>query len=783
MENKNLVNKKYEAKKFYESYGQEKKKATKNKFKSKKSLYKLLCVGGIGGACITSFQLNNDVIQANESDITKFTLGGGVHYEAYEVKLPEFNEKLENAKTIPNLNINVNEYIIQTDKANLSKSFKKASDMTQSEITKISTAITKQTERNEEFKAKSNNPNFLLRSHKKEFNKDALINFLTYDGQFNYFKVNELNLSNTKRYSTTARKLGFNEVEHYATNFVHQVGDRPLLYGYHNNPDGGVYEVRVGDKFTFEEAFRDKASGNMVDVIFNITEIEKMGSSGKLLAGFDKQGHWTNFADLHTVTWRIDYVNSETKKPITIDILYNCIDIDLLQRMTVFGATKSLVCNNSFVRIENNNMATGTQMIPGDDPRGWALFLSRNISSQTLRWGDIVDQGRAVNYAFLVFGASGMAFNEPFVHKTNLDVNKVIVKENGMENGANAVRTVSHRFLGNARTKPEVSDVVQNVDFFRPYTKTYDVDRTLLDTKYSTYDSKDKLIDEVLPVTKKGYHFKRKENTLQKIIEANARETGFIEYEPDTQRANFVFKNKADQKIIFNDTILGKTNEQINFNIEKRLNDLNALGYNIVSNNYEKNRDTFNDDKNVDQTFTIVAEHFMENITVDNPKKSGTKTGRGDNSYPDGLDTHFLKRTRSRNVKFEYEDHNRAAEDVNQSCDVFRSATFDHVTKKITYGKYSTNTLPIVNAVAINGYTPDKENVPSITVDGENKINNEIFTYTKNARPKTNNGESLKTNAPLTGDKTKTPYYAAVLASFGTCLTTAFLKKRKKHKK
>ena len=339
-----------------------------------------------------------------------------------KVSNEELMENIEKAKEVDNLKIHLEESDIEGLFKEKDKKLESIYLKNGKQLAELKRAVDMQNENNKDFIEKSNNPNFLLRKHKKGFSKDKIIDFMKNNGHFDYAGVNDLDLHKCKSFEAHAEKIDIKEVEGYVTTYysnrTDNRGDFILWYGRKAPEEGGIYKIKEGSYFLFRDAFADKKTGKSVDVSFKIKSMVRNGKSGMDIIGFNRNGDWTNFGDIQKVVWDIDYDESGTGNPIKLDILYNSMDVDISQKISVLNASKVLVSEKSTVKI-NGNSAEGTVLLKPDEVRGWALFICRNVSHQEIAWEETKDNKKWVNWAMVLFGPSGMEFNEP-VKKSEL---------------------------------------------------------------------------------------------------------------------------------------------------------------------------------------------------------------------------------------------------------------------------------------------------------------------------------------------------------------------------
>ena len=158
----------------------------------------------------------------------------------------------------------------------------------------------------------------------------------------------------------------------------------------------------------------------------------------------------------------------------------------------------------------------------------------------------------------------------------------------------------------------------------------------------------------------------------------------------------------------------GLYQDQINFKtapseVEQELKD---KGYNVVSDNF-KDSPTYNADDSKNN-FVIHVTHKIVPVTPDQPKKPTDVIPDTKQHYPTGVDTNDLNQSQQRQITYTYADSKKqASSTITQKAAFHRTATVDNVTGKTTYTDWTTSDqYPEVKSPSIEGYTPDKSNVP-----------------------------------------------------------------------
>lgn len=189
-----------------------------------------------------------------------------------------------------------------------------------------------------------------------------------------------------------------------------------------------------------------------------------------------------------------------------------------------------------------------------------------------------------------------------------------------------------------------------------------------------------------------------------------------VVYEADWQQAQVNFYDEtAGQQIDGTHEIQnGKTGETISFTKDPNevVKELEAKGYELVSNDFKPGTKFDNDDAN-DQTYTVIFKHHRENVDPNHSSADGTKGTK----------------TLTETVHYKYADGTKAAEDQTAQVTFTRNGVLDDVTGIVAWGKWNeaSQSYKALTSPTIAGYTPseavvkrssnsDAEQGPTLTV-------------------------------------------------------------------
>lgn len=195
------------------------------------------------------------------------------------------------------------------------------------------------------------------------------------------------------------------------------------------------------------------------------------------------------------------------------------------------------------------------------------------------------------------------------------------------------------------------------------------------------------------------------------VTPASKNSTETVNYLAQTKNFKINYVDADDgNKVVKSDTITGKTDQTVNTNIE-------------VPDDY-----VLADGQSLPKTVTLKGDTNPD-ITVNLHEKVDSIDPNDPASWPDGLTEHDLKRDIMRIVEIIYPegDHDLKRQEVKFS----RDASYNRVTKKITFGSWSENgshTFPALPVKDVPGYAPSSD-VPALTVTPDSSTISEQVTY------------------------------------------------------
>lgn len=179
-----------------------------------------------------------------------------------------------------------------------------------------------------------------------------------------------------------------------------------------------------------------------------------------------------------------------------------------------------------------------------------------------------------------------------------------------------------------------------------------------------------------------------------------------VNYIADSQTGSINYVDQ-DGKVIKTDTISGNVGDTINLNIS--LPD----GYEI-------------DDSDTDLPTTVtVTASGIPTITI-NVKHEIISIDQW--NIPEGYDKSQFSKKITRTIVINAPQ--QKPKDIVQSVRIYRNATLDKVTKKVTFGDWRTSEFRAVNIPSVPGYKPDQNVIPLEKVDSDTKNSKVEINYT-----------------------------------------------------
>ncbi|RDX59117.1 LPXTG cell wall anchor domain-containing protein [Fructilactobacillus sanfranciscensis] len=289
-------------------------------------------------------------------------------------------------------------------------------------------------------------------------------------------------------------------------------------------------------------------------------------------------------------------------------------------------------------------------------------------------------------------------------------------------------RTIHYKYANGKKVAP---DVVETTTFKR----NASFDQVTGKVTYTNWNEPSHLFDKVDSPVIKGYT-PNVNNVSSLTVNPDSKDSNVtVIYNADAEKAHvkYVDSNQND-KVLKNDVLSGRYGEKSDYSIQSSIAGLDKQGYELVTNNYPAGY-VFGTDE---PTYTVTLKHKVTDVT---PNKPGQPNQPVDPSnpdgpkYPDGTAESDLVKTVTRTIHYQYDNGKKVAPDAIETTTFKRNASFDQVTGKVTYTNWNeaSHLFDKVDSPVIKGYTPNVNNVSSLTVNPDSKDSNVTVIYNADA--------------------------------------------------
>lgn len=206
--------------------------------------------------------------------------------------------------------------------------------------------------------------------------------------------------------------------------------------------------------------------------------------------------------------------------------------------------------------------------------------------------------------------------------------------------------------------------------------------------------------------------------------------------------------------------MIGKTDEKSDYSTATKIEELKALGYEVVSDGFPEEGLTFDSIDGEDQTFEVHLKHKHSDMTPKEPGKPGEPF---DPAYPDGVKwpegSDATKLEKKRNIDYVFTGDEDKNHTESETRTLERTGTVDHVTGEMIWADWGdTEAFKKAETPEEKGWTPDKQSVDELTVNPDmDDVTTETVTYTKDEvkeKPKPVDEKPQVKAAPKTGMNT-----------------------------
>lgn len=212
--------------------------------------------------------------------------------------------------------------------------------------------------------------------------------------------------------------------------------------------------------------------------------------------------------------------------------------------------------------------------------------------------------------------------------------------------------------------------------------------------------------DEVISPVKQGYTPDKATVTAVDVHPGDKDLEETVIYSPNEQKMTISYIDDTTGKTLETKSITGVSDASVNYNTKSTIDGYIAKHYKLVSDDTNGDNLVFDHDDNVDQSYNVHLTHIYQNV-----------------------DDHTVV---NETVHYVYDNGQPAHPDYKaQAIEFSRTGTRDLVTNDIVWDAWTPaeQSFVPVTTPAINGYTPDIEVVPSVTVNHGSKDVERTVTY------------------------------------------------------
>ncbi|WP_263851028.1 mucin-binding protein [Fructilactobacillus sanfranciscensis] len=289
-------------------------------------------------------------------------------------------------------------------------------------------------------------------------------------------------------------------------------------------------------------------------------------------------------------------------------------------------------------------------------------------------------------------------------------------------------RTIHYQYDNGKKVTP---DVIETTTFKR----NASFDQVTGKVTYTNWNETSHSFDKVDSPVIKGYT-PNVNNVSSLTVNPDSKDSNVtVIYNADSEKVHVKYVDKdQNNKVLKNDDLNGVYGKKSDYSTQSTIADLDKQGYELVTNNYPAGH-VFDTDE---PTYTVVLKHKITDVTPDKPGQPNQPVDPNNPAgpkYPDGTAESDLVKTVTRTTHYQYTNGNKAAKDVIETTTFKRNASFDQVTGKVTYTNWNelTHSFNKVASPVIKGYTPNVNNVSSLTVNPNSKNNNVTVIYNVDA--------------------------------------------------
>ena len=189
------------------------------------------------------------------------------------------------------------------------------------------------------------------------------------------------------------------------------------------------------------------------------------------------------------------------------------------------------------------------------------------------------------------------------------------------------------------------------------------------------------------------------------------------------QTAKISYVDISENKLLKEDTVTGESGYPIEYSTLKTISDYKRKGYDLVSSDYDRGLQYFDQDSKADQTFKVALTPRLEFVypedTIPTAHKKVDEDVQDSPLWPSSVSNIVNKKSIDRNISYQdFVTHDKVVEDRNDQVHFKRVAKVDFVRGDLYYRDWTSEepNLPKVGSPLVKGLVADKEAVAEKTV-------------------------------------------------------------------
>jgi len=186
----------------------------------------------------------------------------------------------------------------------------------------------------------------------------------------------------------------------------------------------------------------------------------------------------------------------------------------------------------------------------------------------------------------------------------------------------------------------------------------------------------------------------------------------------NNQTAKISYVDISENKLLKEDTVTGESGYPIEYSTLKTISDYKRQGYDLVSSDYDRGLQYFDQDSKTDQTFKVTLTPRLEFIypedRIPTAHKKVDEDVQDSPLWPASVSKIVNKKSIDRNISYrDFVTHDKVSADRNDQVDFKRVAKVDFVRGDLYYRDWTSDqpNLPKVATPLVKGLVADKEAV------------------------------------------------------------------------